>query len=326
MSLRQALSYPFQNGNLLKILPIAIIWSLLIYVTSYSPNVFIACGAVIAFMVLTVAISGYYISIIENVQLGSDKLQGLRLKTDTGRGCMSMIASLVYYIPTMIVGNILLFIAFSLGTVNDASNMVVGLGLMIIIIAGLVFLFITSITMMLATMVGFARYAAERTTNGLFAIGDNARLVWNNGGHSFGFFWRLFVIGFLNILVALVVGIAVGAVSFAFTNAAPDAPQNGLVFALTQVLSYTISLVFIVSIGHLIAQYGLALGLDARKRKTDAATDNSSNAVLLVFLLLIGIGILMAIAVIVWLTIMGPAVGNVFSDIVTGLEATPTFR
>lgn len=322
MTLRQALAYPFQNGNLLKILPIAIIASLLLYVMNFVDNFVLVSGAALALFVMSLALVGYSISIVEQVMRGDQQITSIRLKTDVGRGCMSYIAVLLYNVPLFI--GIFVWVLLALPMINLASDATLTSGLlsMIVLTSGFAFLIFIGLFASLVMMVAYARYASDGTTQALFDLGENINLVRHNAGLSLGMLGRLFILSLLN---ALIVG-AISLVSYflfpnmlAYDSYFYEPPMvEGLAYALMEVLSYTVSIVFVVSGSHLIAQYGLALGLDGRKRK-DSDADAGSNTAAIIVLFLVGLVFVVGMAIFMIVMLLAPSMEAVFMDVMTGL-------
>lgn len=319
MSIADALSYPFRNNNLFKILPIAIVYGIIVFLMTYSSMnglMPLICGASVALFVFSFVLGGYYISVIEQVQHGEERLRDVKISLDLSRGVAVWLASILYFLPLVLFGCVAAFLSSMLFSANDAD---VGLSLVVVLV-GAVVIIPLMIFLGLALVVGYNRYAAEGNTQGLYALTENFGMAWQNAGHGFGLVLRSIAIGLINGFVVFVLQIIIGiAFPQQFDPFAQPTLSYWISFALVQVLSYTVSLVFIVSQYHLVARYGMALGITSEKRKAGEASGGMS--VWVIVALVVVLFFMIAVGTIVILTLLGPAVGNVFSEINQTLAA-----
>jgi len=314
MSISDALSYPFRSNNLYKILPIAIIYGIIAFLTSYASvnnSMFLVCGASIALLVFSFVLGGYYVSVIGQVHKGDEPLEQINLSRDFPRGLATWLAGILYMLPLVVFGCVAAVLPAMLTSANDSGP---GLSLLVLLIALVVVVPLT-IFLGLALLVGYNRYAVEGTTSALYALGDNFGLAWNHAGQGLGFIVRSIVIGFVNFVVVLILQVAIG-LAFPQQVAFGARPTTiyWIGFALIQVFTYAVSLIFIVSQYHLVARYGIALGITREKQKSGATPAGGMNAWIIVALVL-GVLFFMGVAVVVVLTLLGPSVGEIFSDI-----------
>jgi len=320
MSISDALSYPFRSNNLFKILPIAIVYGIIVFLMSYaSVNgvMFLICGASVALFVFSFVLGGYYISVIEQVHHGEERLQDVQISRDLSRGVAAWLASILYMLPLVLFGCVASFLASMMFSADDAG----GISLLVFFVAA-VLVVPLMIFLGLALVVGYNRYAAEGNTRGLFALTENFGLAWQNAGQGAGLILRSIAIGFVNFIVVVLLQVAIG-IFFPqqYDPFAAPTTTYWIGFALVQVVSYTVSLIFIVSQYHLIARYGMALGINSEKRK--AGDESGGMSGLVIIGLALALFFMIAVGVIVMLTLLGPAVGEVFSNIQASLAAPP---
>jgi hypothetical protein len=324
MSISDALSYPFRNDNLFKILPIAIVYGIILFFMSYATTngvMFLVCGASFAMLIFSFVLGGYYISVIEQVHQGEERLQDVMISRDLSRGVATWLAGILYMLPLALFGCMASFLA-SMILSSDAN----GGGLSIpvaLIVAALVIPLVMFLSLALA--IGYNRYAAEGNTRGLYSLTENLGIAWQNAGQGLGLIMRTIVIGLINFAAVFLVQIAIGLIfpqQLAF-NARPTTTY-WIGYALIQVVTYTVSLIFIVSQYHLIARYGMSLGITSEKRKSDEVSRSLSPWILVV--LIVGLLFIVPVLVIMILALFGPAIGDVFSEINSQLLQTPMPR
>jgi hypothetical protein len=265
MSLSDALNFPFRNKNLLKILPIAIVWSLIVYGMLYATLmrvtglIFVAS---IASLVASVVVSGYSIRVVQQLQQGNDTAPNVEIAGDAKRGCLYMIAGLVYTIPLLVVLAGLMFLAFASGSPD----------LLVMMMCGSMLLIIPVVFIQWATLnVAAVRYAAEDSASALFQFGENYKMAWSNFGSWLGLWGRYFVVG---ILYAVTSSIINGFFN-TFTRPMMSDPTTvfWIIFALGNVISYTILLIVTLVNYHLLYQFGVKIGIGAQKMKREEMYD-----------------------------------------------------
>lgn len=312
MSIPDALDYPFRNNNLLKILPIAIVYGIIAFLANYATlngMMFMVCGAFVALLIFSFVLGGYYISIIEAIQYGEPRLPDVQISRDLSRGVAAWLAGILYGLPLVLVFCMASVFPAMLVSADD-GGIVSGL----VVVFAIIFIVTMMFFMGLALIVGYNRYAAEGTTSGLFALTDNFGMAWRNAGLGLGLVLRSIVVGFVNLVVVFALQAMLGI--FFPTQPMMNSNPSTLYwigFALVQVVSYTISLVFIVSQYHLIARYGMSLGIVASGYSVERVESGISPWVIVA--LVIGLVIFLGVAVVVILTLLGPTIGDVFSEI-----------
>ncbi|MCA9912710.1 MAG: DUF4013 domain-containing protein [Anaerolineae bacterium] len=311
MSISDALNYPFNNGNLLKILPIAIVYGIIAVLANYATingMTFLICGAVVALLIFTFVLGGYYISIIEAVQYGEARMPDVQISRDLSRGVAAWLAGILYGLPL-----VLIFCAASVFPAMLSSADRGGMGSALVFAVAAVFIITLMFFLGLALLVGYNRYAAEGTTQGLFALTENFGIAWNHAGLGLGLVLRSIVVGFVNLVVVFTLQFMVNLFfpQQLGLNAQPST-FYWIIFALIQVLSYTISLFFIASQYHLIAWYGLSLGILG---EGDASQVDGVINPWLIVALVIGLLLVLGVVVIIILTTLGPSIGSIFEEI-----------
>lgn len=272
MSLGAAIRYPFQSGNIIKLLPIAIVYAIILFLTiSAGIGVGYFVGSLASF-VFTLFISGYYVSAIASIQQGEERLPDVALSTDLRRGLASIIAGFIYMLPIIIfmvtlVAWLFVVIAASMsgGGVqsNDVDGISAGFGLFALV------MFVLGLLLSPAYIVGLCRYAAERRLSALFNVPKNVGMAWGNAGKTITLFILLIVI---SLIAGVFSGISSsGASSLIFGQSQWNEPNTAqwVIYSLITVISYTITLIFTMMSVHLFADYGIALGIGGRKMKDD---------------------------------------------------------
>lgn len=265
MSLSEALSFPFKPGNIYKILPLAIVYSLFIHLVEYS-TIMEAYGfgilAGLGFMAFSLFIAGYYLRVVKRVVNDNEQLPEFdNTSKDIGRGVMTMLAGVVYFFVPVILGVIGAGILGGLSN-NGVLWFAFGLAMLalVIVISG-------------AMTVGIVRYAVEERAGALFDISGNADKVISNFGAYAGLVARLFVLGFLGGIVSFVLGIIM-AVLFPESVSLTFQPTQSywLTSALFNVVLYSFSTMLALSQYHIMARFGQQIGIgDVRKSKREAA-------------------------------------------------------
>lgn len=278
MSISQALNFPFRSGNLLKILPLAIVYGIIAFLVSYASINAIAllmCGVGIAQILFSLVLGGYYVSSMQSVQAGHEQLPDVDIRTDLSKGVSMFFAGILYFLP-LIVLLVLVFLLplFMTGnSIYGGSGVDAGMSTLSLLLCGMLLLLIPlGVVLNWAYWIGMARFASER--NGLFAVSENLGLAWNNAGKGMGFLLRTIAIGIIGGLVAgLFSSVLVLFFPQAYSYYFEPTTAYWFVYAFTQVASYTISLIFGLAGVHLAARYAMQLGIggpqDKAKREDD---------------------------------------------------------
>lgn len=317
MSFSEALGYPFKSENFLKIFPLAIITSIFFVLYTYSNNALLQVGGLIGSFVFSLALLGYYISIIQQVH-DDATLEDMQVKRDVGRGCMTYIATLVYMIPAILLMVVIVIPFVVIAPANDGSASPL-LALLITIVMLMLFI-VASIIFGLAFFVGLNRYAADGTTQGLFAFGENVGIARRNIGTGMGLIGRLIALGFIYFCINAILMIFGG---FAFASAYDPfrTPTTGAMLGagIFQVISMTISLFMIVSQYHLIARYGQALGIGFGKRKLEAIAQDQGWMKWLALIFIIVLALLI-LGFFMFTMVLAPSIDATFMEIQAGFS------
>lgn len=336
MDFSESLGYPIRGINIPKVLTIvlmAVIIGASIFVASIALQsiwiVFLIFPVLLGFGLF---VQGYTISVIKSVMEDEEALPPVKLGRDVGRGAILFLATLVYAIPIVIVMTI--FVAL-VGTTIDAQSDEASFGLIFLVCGGgLAFLGMT-IAIGFSYIVGQIRYAAEDRVGALFNVGKNFAIVMSNLGKTFGFAIRqiglAMIFGIvssiiLNVISAFFAGVTNKATFALFENNIEGILELGMPIAIFGSLYYTVSLTINLMQGfssaHLIAGYGAELGYAPNKLKNDETSNNSTTAVMLVIAIILLVGLFACGAIFV-LTVLGPEMGDVFSEVIRELEAQP---
>jgi len=277
MSISDALNYPFRKNNLLKILPLALSYGIILYLMYYAirEGVFLVLfPALIGLVVFSLLISGYFVAVIQRLQRGDENLPEIAVADNVGRGCMTTLANLFYMLPLIIFSIVpFIFLMFS----NTNSNNDSSVALLFLLFCGAALLIIPlAFILGAALQVALLRYADEESSNALFKFGENFGIGRSNMGKFFGLWLRMFLIGVLSAVVSTVINI-VSSIILPQQNDIFYEPTVvfWLVFALFQVLIYVVSLIFGLSQTYLLAQLGFELGIGGNKRKEKEKNDFS---------------------------------------------------
>lgn len=320
MSISEALFYPFRNNNLFKILPIAIVYAIIAFLASYASiegMMFIVCGAAVALLIFSFVLGGYYISIIEAVQLAAIRLPDVAISRDLSRGVAAWLAGILYGLPMVLV-----FCVGSIFPAMLASADEGGMGSLFIVAIAAIFIISMMFFLGLALVIGYNRYAAEGTTQGLFALTENFGIAWNNAGLGLGLILRSIAIGLINFAVVAILQLLIATIfPQQFTIGAQPTTLYWIGYALLQVVSYTISLIFLVSQYHLVAHYGMSLGITADGRSVDRPDSGLSPWVIVA--VVVGLVILIGAVAAVALLILGPSIEAVYSELMLTLTTQP---
>ena len=269
MSLGDALGYPFKDGNITKILPIAIVYAIIMYIfisSSFTGNILFVCGGGIALFAFSFFISGYYVDAIAQVQHNNDQLPDPDISKNIGRGVAATLASIVYFLPLIIIAVLVIAITgVSVGASGD-SGAGAGLGLLVICGGGIA-AFIASIALSLGYVIGLCRYAAEETTGALFDVFNNTKLAWDNGGESAKLIGRAIILGILSAIISGIFSVLVNSMFPVNDPFWEPTTAFWLMYSLSQVVLYTVSLIFALAYMYLAAHYGMNLGIGGRKMK-----------------------------------------------------------
>ncbi len=283
MNFSEALGYSLKPQNIPKILTIVLVFVILGVSLIVAAFAFESLAIAFLFIPLLIAyglfLGGYTISVIKAVMEGEESMPAFAIGGDIGRGFMVVIAGIIYYIPFFV----LFFCMFSImgaglgasaDTIEDAmgGSILMMCGMMLV---GVIFGFIIQY----ALTVGMVRYASEGRSGALFDFGTNFSTVMSNIGTTFGLFFRQIGIGIVfaiisSVLGGVISGIFGGAMNeLAFANDVDDIVSLGMplaiFFSLYYLVTMTISLMQAFSGAHLMAGYGLDLGLRKGKPKND---------------------------------------------------------
>lgn len=269
MSLGDSLGYPFKDGNITKILPIAIVYAIIMYIflsSSFTGNILFLCGGGIALFAFSFFISGYYVDAIAQVQHGNDHLPNVDISKNIGRGVAATLASIVYFLPLIIIA--ITFIAITGVSVGAAGDSSAGAGLgLLLVCGGAIFAFIATIALSLGYVIGLCRYAAEETTGALFDVFNNTKLAWDNSGASTRLIGNAIVLGILSGIISAIFSFLVNGMFPVNDPFWEPTTAFWLVYSLSQVVLYTVSLIFALAYMYLAAHYGMNLGIGGRKMK-----------------------------------------------------------
>lgn len=334
MNFIEALGYSFKGQNIPKILTIVLVFIIIgvsIFVSAILfesvEMVFVLFPVLIAYSVF---VAGYSISAISSVMDGNEALPKIQLGRDLGRGAVMMIANIVYAIPFMI----LFFLFFGLIGVtapagySNTSASEPDMRMIMTLCGSMLGFIVLSFGLGYSYVVGQIRYAAEDRVGALFNIPKNFGIVMSNLGKSLGLFLRHIGLAIVFALFSsmfgnIILGFSSGLMNdFLYVESSQDLLQLGMPLALFGSIYYifvmTVNLMQTLSSTHLIARYGMELGLAPDKLKNDAVS-SGSNTILFVIAVIVLLG-LAACAVVAVLALAGPAVGDIFSEVITGLE------
>lgn len=281
MSFSDALSYPFKGKNIPKVLTIILVFLILIAVIVVGGLMLEATGimllAIPILFAYSIFVGGYAIEVIRTVMQGEDTMPQPAIGRDIGRGFMTILASIAHFLPLIILlfcasfifgaSMVDSFVVDSYGNIDttgfeDSIMMFCGLGLVTFVLG-----FLLNYTL----MVGMARYAAEGSAGALFDIGSNFSTVLSNMGAVFGLLIRHIGIGIIYYILMSIVNVFFGGVvNDAFS---PYAQEPG-VFIMGGLIVYgilylSLQLMNQLSSTHLIAGFGIEVGISSRKAKHD---------------------------------------------------------
>jgi hypothetical protein len=251
MSLSDALNYPFKHRNLARIVPIAIMYSIVIFLVQYfafAENTFLLFLSMLAMLFFSVALSGFFIRVLRTVRHDNDVLPEFnQMRDDFKPGCVNVLGVVFH-------------------------GMIMALFLVVVSILSLDFLLLLIFPLMLVIWgvytIALIRYAFEFRTGAMFELSRNFSLAREYVGGLGGLFWRFLVIGILSFGVSALVN---GVLQSLFIGDMPQTqmPDMGtwLMLALVNIIAYTISVVFTLSQYHLMARFGQQLDTGDRKSK-----------------------------------------------------------
>lgn len=298
MSFSKALNFPFANNNLNKILQIGLVFGLILAVQV----IFGPIGALISMvgnLLFGLFISGYGIFVMQNIMRGEETLPEFEIGDSIGRGVKIFFASLVYLVPLFIIIAVIVIMTLVItgpiigevfseiitglenpGYTPDMSSSSNDAGAMLpLLMCGALLVFIPlTIIMSYAIQVGMARFAAEDRSGALFEFGTNIKIVTSNGGKIFALFLNQLGIG----IIYLIVGAILGFVSLLFVGVsvgvASSASSDLGIFAIIFLVIFQIVVSILntcqqMSNLHLIAGFGVEVGLVKGKKKTDGSLD-----------------------------------------------------
>jgi hypothetical protein len=261
MSISDTLNYPFRNNNMLKILPIALAYGIILYLMNFGTierNTAVICGASFAVLVFSMVISGYYISALRRLQAGDENLPDVDFGKNVKDGVLVVLAGLLYFLPVII----LVFVAFMLtGGMNLNSSDAAG-GSILLLCGAMIGAIILGIVLSAAMQVGIVRFAAEESSSALFDVTGNWSIATSNFGTVLGLWGRTFIIGLIGGIVS---GIVTTILNTMFPGQTRPFFEPTLMFwlvsALLNVAAYTISLFIVLAQYHLIYRFGVELGI-----------------------------------------------------------------
>lgn len=333
MNFTEALGYSFKGHNIPKILTIVLVF-IIIGVSIFVASILLESVALIfaLFPVLlgfSLFVGGYTISVIRSVMDGDDFLPSIQIGRDLGRGAVVMIAGIIYSIPFFILFA-LIFAVIGIATPVDygSSSAEPNISVLFMFCGAMLAFVIIGFGFVYSLLVGQIRYAAENRAGALFNIPKNFGIVMSNIGTTLGLFIRQIALGIVFAIFSSVIGNIILAFAgglfndMVYVETAEDFVQLGMPLAIFGSIYYifvlTVNLMQSFSGAHLVAGYGIELGLAPNKLKNDQA-GSGTNAILIVIAAIILLG-LIACAVVTVLALLGPAVGDVFSEIITELE------
>lgn len=251
MSLRDALNYPFKHRNLARIVPIAIMYSIVAFLFQYfalAENTFLTFLAALGLLFFSVALNGFFIRVIRTVRHDNEVMPEFnQMREDFKPGCVSL-----------------------LGVVFHA--MFVVLFLIVVSVLSLDFLLLLLLPMIPALVLvytmGLTRYAFEFRANALFEFSTNLSLVRENLGEMGGLLWRFMAVGLLSYGVSVMINVVISSMipGNVMMFQMPDM-GTWLVIAMANIISYTIGVIFNLSQYHLMARLGQQIDLGGRKSK-----------------------------------------------------------
>ena len=257
MSLNDALNYPFKHRNLARIVPIAIMYSIVIFLLQYfafAENAFLMFLSAMALFFFSVALSGFFIRVLRTVRHDNEVMPEFnQMQDDFKPGCVNVLGVIFH-------------------------GMIMALFLVTVSVLSLDFLLLLIFPLMLVIWgvytIALIRYAFEFRTGAMFELGRNFSLAREYVGGLGGLFWRFLVIGMLSFGVSAVVN---GVLQTVFIGNTPltQMPDMGtwLMLAVINIIAYTISVVFTLSQYHLMAQFGQQLEADTAPRKSKFKND-----------------------------------------------------
>lgn len=330
MNFTEAIGYSFKGQNIPKILTIVLVFVItgvsILVASILLESVALLFVLMPVLLVYGLFVSGYPIAVIKSVMSDEDALPNIQLGRDLGRGALVWIASFVYMIPFFI----LFAIVFSLIgiTAPQSSSAEPNASMIMVFCGAMIAMVVLGFGFTYSLLVGWIRYATEDSAGALFNIPKNFGIVMSNIGTTLGLFVRQIglgiVFGIFSAIVGNIIMLFFGSSmnNLAYVETADDLVSLGLPIAIFTsvyyVFSLTISLMQTLSSSHLIAGYGIDLGYGISKLKNDEA--NGGKNILLILLAILFIVGFFACVVITILAIMGPVIGEVFSEVITGLE------
>ncbi|MEO1287866.1 MAG: DUF4013 domain-containing protein [Chloroflexota bacterium] len=281
MSFNKALSYSFSNNNLNKVIQIAIVFGIISAMDFLlNENGLTSLGMLISGiggLLFALFMSGYGIVVMQNILHGEKRLPAFQIGKNIKDGFTILLASLVYFLPAIIIGGILLTMFIPYGVYDFYADMnpdlyntsplvdidpmtyiiMVGLGLLMVVL-----IFIASY----AVIIGMARFANEDRSRALFEFSTNVRLVFKHAGDIF----KLFLWQFLLLAIAFIVTFLIIAMMGIATFASMGTTSLLFVFLICfQVVSSIVDTVHQIANLHLIADFAIETGIASSKTKND---------------------------------------------------------
>lgn len=294
MNLSESLAYTFKASNIPKILTIVLIFvisGVSIFVATMALESFALMALLIPVgLVYSFFISGYTVSIIKSVMGGDENLPEFELGRNLGRGFMIFLAGIVYMIPVFII----FFLAMLISGASISSTSQYGDpgGSGVLLFCGIMLgAFLLTIVLMYSLVVGQIRYAVEDSAGSLFNIGKNFSIVMSNIGTTIAYFIR--GVG-LAIIFGIVSNILLGVLQVPFAGQMRELQYEyvravegisygynysfdpAIIFNMGMSLVAFASLYYLVSLtlnlmqgfsgAHLMAGYGIDLGLGGKDK------------------------------------------------------------
>lgn len=286
MSLSKAVNFSFINNNFNKIIQIAIVFGI-ISAIEYLLNEsgIIGLGSLIGGiggLFFGLFVSGYGIFVMRNILNGDERLPAFNIGTSIKRGFQIFLASIVYFLPFLIVMGIVIYTIvvpvavneFYTATYPDAyvSPTVEVVDPMTLTIASIVVLAIIPVTFILgyALQLGMVRFAAEDRSGALYEFGTNIGMVFKNFGKIFKLFWMQIALIICVVIISFGVLFVMGVALFAFSQVTAI---MFLFVVLFQIVTQLVNIGHQMANLHLIAGMASEIGIVSGKLKNDDMAD-----------------------------------------------------
>lgn len=271
MSISDALNYPFRGNNMLKILPIALAYGIVLFFVNYGTiegNALVLCGGGIAALAFSLFIAGYYISALRRLQANDDNLPDVEVGQNIKDGFLTMIAGILYMLPVIIIAIVAVFLGGGMAALSSGSDSAATAGGGILLMCGAIIVaFVVGLLLSAALQVAIVRFAAENNSGALFDMGGNWSLAMGNFGTVVGLWVRTFVIGLISGIISFILGAILGVMFPEQSSPFFDPTLNfWLVSAIVNVAAYTISLLIGLAQYHLMYRFGVELGIGSKEK------------------------------------------------------------